>query len=138
VVYENLLTRRTDFVLTSFFAVFAERIVLITCREVLRMTLGMATGIVDLGTHFITCHWQMTVFMCLGGACLGLPIGMVGSWLVLDKVVEAWEAQLGGPTIRLPAPLNDARRAQALIAYVIPLAFTSVGAATGYYLCVTG
>jgi hypothetical protein len=103
------------------------------------MTLGLAIGMVDMGTtHLVTCHWWMSVFMCFGGASLALPIGMVGSWLALDMVARSWEAQSGGSAIRFPARLNDARLVQALIRYAIPLVFASVGAATGYYLCMTG
>jgi hypothetical protein len=98
--------------------------------------LGLGIGIDGEVTRFITCHLSMTVFRCIGGAFLGLPIGMVGSWLVLDMMVQSWEAQqFGGPTIRLPAPLNDARYVRALVVYGIPLAFASVGAAAGYFLC---
>ena len=86
----------------------------------------------------LRCDLTMSALMGAGGAFLGLAIGMVCSWLILEMVVQSWEAQMGDPTIRLPSPLNDVDRVRALILYGIPLVFASVGAGTAYYLCMAG
>ena len=84
------------------------------------------------------CDLTIAALMGGGGAFLGLAIGMVCSWLVLEMVVQSWEAQSGDPAIPLPAPLNDASRVRALILYGVPLVFASVGAGTAFYLCMAG
>ena len=100
----------------------------------LALAIGIDGGMTMLGR----CDLTMTIFRCAGGAFLGLAIGMVVSWLLLDKLAQSWEVRLSDPTNRLPAPLNDTRRVGALILWVMPLVFASVGAATAYYLCMTG
>jgi hypothetical protein len=86
----------------------------------------------------VRCDLTIAALMGAGGAFLGLAVGMLCSWLILEMVVQSWQAQSGDPTIRLPAPLNDASRVRALILYGIPLVFASLGAGTAYYLCMAG
>jgi hypothetical protein len=104
---------------------------IITFREILTMTISMLVAVASLSAR---CDFTFTVLMCATGALLGLTIGMIGGWLALDMALQSWEAQRG-PTIRLPAPLNDARHVGALIFYGIPFVLASVGAGTAYYLC---
>ena len=98
---------------------------------------GALPGLADMAMTS-RCDLLVTVLRCLSGAFLGLAIGMVSSWLILETVVRSWETQLGALSIHFPAPTNDEHRVAALIFYVIPLAFATVGAGTAYYLCMAG
>jgi hypothetical protein len=80
----------------------------------------------------------MTAIICLAGAVVGLVIGKVSGWLVLPMVLRSLEVRSRDSTIRLPFPMDDPRRLQALVIaiyrYVMPLVFAFVGGMAAYRL----